>query len=106
MLQCHRVINRRRCVSFGNAMFKGTEEKLGKIYRDAAPFRQVSMLAHAGYRGHHVLLQQSLKINKMIAEAETLGRRLRELRLAKNWTQEELAEFAGITSTYTSDLER
>lgn len=42
----------------------------------------------------------------MIAEAEIFGRRLRELRLARNWTQEQLAEAAGITSTYTSDLER
>jgi transcriptional regulator with XRE-family HTH domain len=42
----------------------------------------------------------------MIVEAEIFGRRLRELRLARSLTQEQLAETAGITSTYTSDLER
>jgi transcriptional regulator with XRE-family HTH domain len=42
----------------------------------------------------------------MLAEAEIFGRRLRHLRLAHGWTQEQLAEAAGITSTYTSDLER
>jgi transcriptional regulator with XRE-family HTH domain len=39
-------------------------------------------------------------------EAEIFGKRLRQLRLAAGWTQEELAEAAGITTTYTSDLER
>jgi transcriptional regulator with XRE-family HTH domain len=39
-------------------------------------------------------------------EAEIFGRRVRQLRLAAGWTQEQLAEAAGITTTYTSDLER
>ena len=39
-------------------------------------------------------------------EAEIFGKRLRQLRLAAGWTQEQLAEAAGITTTYTSDLER
>jgi transcriptional regulator with XRE-family HTH domain len=39
-------------------------------------------------------------------EAEIFGKRLRQLRLKAGWTQEELAEAAGITTTYTSDLER
>jgi len=39
-------------------------------------------------------------------EAEIFGKRVRQLRLAAGWTQEELAEAAGITTTYTSDLER
>ena len=39
-------------------------------------------------------------------EAEIFGKRVRRLRLAAGWTQEELAEAAGITTTYTSDLER
>ena len=34
------------------------------------------------------------------------GKRVRELRLKAGWTQEQLAEAAGITTTYTSDLER
>ncbi|HEV8433914.1 MAG TPA: helix-turn-helix transcriptional regulator [Thermoanaerobaculia bacterium] len=42
----------------------------------------------------------------MAIEAEIFGKRLRQLRLAAGWTQEELAEAAGITTTYTSDLER
>ncbi len=42
----------------------------------------------------------------MSVEAEVFGKRLRHLRLARKWTQEQLAEAAGITSTYTSDLER
>jgi transcriptional regulator with XRE-family HTH domain len=42
----------------------------------------------------------------MLTEAKVLGGRLRQLRLAREWTQEHLAEAAGITSTYTSDLER
>lgn len=39
-------------------------------------------------------------------EALLFGRRLRELRIARHLTQEALAEAAGITATYTSDLER
>jgi transcriptional regulator with XRE-family HTH domain len=39
-------------------------------------------------------------------EAEIFGKRIRQLRLAAGWTQEQLAEAAGITTTYTSDLER
>jgi transcriptional regulator with XRE-family HTH domain len=39
-------------------------------------------------------------------EAEIFGKRVRQLRIAAGWTQEELAEAAGITTTYTSDLER
>jgi len=42
----------------------------------------------------------------MLTEAEIFGRRLRQLRTARGLTQEQLAEAAGITSTYTSDLER
>ncbi len=42
----------------------------------------------------------------MAIEAEIFGKRLRKLRLAAGWTQETLAEAAGITTTYTSDLER
>jgi len=38
--------------------------------------------------------------------AEIFGKRLRQLRLDAGWTQEQLAEAAGITTTYTSDLER
>ena len=30
--------------------------------------------------------------------------RVKELRLGRGWTQEQLAEAAGITTTYTSDL--
>lgn len=39
-------------------------------------------------------------------EAEIFGKRLRQLRLEAGWTQEQFAEAAGITTTYTSDLER
>jgi transcriptional regulator with XRE-family HTH domain len=39
-------------------------------------------------------------------EAEIFGKRLRQLRLDAGWTQEQFAEAAGITTTYTSDLER
>jgi transcriptional regulator with XRE-family HTH domain len=39
-------------------------------------------------------------------EAKIFGKRVRELRLKAGWTQEQLAEAAGITTTYTSDLER
>ena len=39
-------------------------------------------------------------------EAEIFGKRVRQLRLEAGWTQEQLAEAAGITTTYTSDLER
>jgi len=42
----------------------------------------------------------------MAVEAELFGKRVRQLRLAAGWTQEQLAEAAGITTTYTSDLER
>ena len=39
-------------------------------------------------------------------EAEIFGKRVRQLRTDAGWTQEQLAEAAGITTTYTSDLER
>ena len=39
-------------------------------------------------------------------ESVIFGKRVRQLRLAAGWTQEQLAEAAGITTTYTSDLER
>jgi len=42
----------------------------------------------------------------MAVEAEIFGKRLRQLRLEAGWTQEQFAEAAGITTTYTSDLER
>lgn len=42
----------------------------------------------------------------MAIEAEIFGKRLRQLRLEAEWTQEQFAEAAGITTTYTSDLER
>jgi transcriptional regulator with XRE-family HTH domain len=42
----------------------------------------------------------------MAVEAEIFGKRLRQLRTNAGWTQEQLAEAAGITTTYTSDLER
>ncbi|MGZ5441470.1 MAG: helix-turn-helix domain-containing protein [Thermoanaerobaculia bacterium] len=42
----------------------------------------------------------------MAVEAEIFGKRVRELRLKAGWTQEQLAEAAGITTTYISDLER
>jgi len=42
----------------------------------------------------------------LAVEAEIFGRRVRQLRLEAGWTQEQLAEAAGITTTYTSDLER
>jgi transcriptional regulator with XRE-family HTH domain len=42
----------------------------------------------------------------LAVEAELFGKRLRQLRLDAGWTQEKLAEAAGITATYTSDLER
>lgn len=34
-----------------------------------------------------------------------LGQRIRELRMAKNWRQIDLAEQAGINENYVSDLE-
>ncbi len=37
---------------------------------------------------------------------ERLGRNLRKQRLAKGWSQEEFAHYAGIHRTYISDLER
>ena len=43
---------------------------------------------------------------RVAVEAEIFGKRLRQLRLDAGWTQEQLAEAAGITTTYTSDLER
>lgn len=44
--------------------------------------------------------------SEVAIEAEIFGKRVRQLRLAAGWTQEQLAEAAGITTTYTSDLER
>jgi transcriptional regulator with XRE-family HTH domain len=47
-----------------------------------------------------------LKIKPVRPEAGIFGKRLRSLRLERGLTQEHLAELAGITATYTSDLER
>ena len=44
--------------------------------------------------------------SEVAVEADIFGKRVRQLRLAAGWTQEQLAEAAGITTTYTSDLER
>ena len=44
--------------------------------------------------------------SRVTVEAEVFGKRIRQLRLGAGWTQEQLAEAAGITTTYTSDLER
>jgi len=35
-----------------------------------------------------------------------LGKKIRQLRLAKGWTQEELAERTGLHSTYVGGVER
>jgi transcriptional regulator with XRE-family HTH domain len=43
---------------------------------------------------------------RVTVEAEIFGKRVRKLRTDVGWTQEQLAEAAGITTTYTSDLER
>lgn len=40
------------------------------------------------------------------ADRRRLGKTIRELRLAKGWTQEELAERAGLHPTYVGGVER
>ena len=35
-----------------------------------------------------------------------LGRKIRDIRVSKNMTQKKLAESAGISNTYLSDIER
>jgi len=39
-------------------------------------------------------------------EGEIFGATVRRLRLAKEWTQEDLADAAGLTSTYVGQVER
>lgn len=39
-------------------------------------------------------------------EYAELGRRIRELRRRRGWTQVELAEYAGISSSYLAEVER
>lgn len=39
-------------------------------------------------------------------DAKELGRRVRRLREARDWTQEELAHRAGMTTVYLSGIER
>ena len=39
-------------------------------------------------------------------EARKLGVRIRELRIARGWTQEQLAEHAGVHYKYLGDVER
>lgn len=39
-------------------------------------------------------------------EAEIFGASLREIRLARGWTQEHLADAAGLTTTYVGLVER
>ncbi len=37
---------------------------------------------------------------------QKIGKRLREIRTAKGWTQEKLEELSGLDRTYISDIER
>lgn len=39
-------------------------------------------------------------------EGEVFGGTVRRLRLAKGWTQEDLADAAGLTTTYVGQVER
>jgi transcriptional regulator with XRE-family HTH domain len=39
-------------------------------------------------------------------EGQIFGATVRELRLARNWTQEDLADAAGLTATYVGQVER
>jgi len=39
-------------------------------------------------------------------EARELGARIRQLRVARGWTQEQLAEHAGVQYKYLGDVER
>jgi transcriptional regulator with XRE-family HTH domain len=39
-------------------------------------------------------------------EAEIFGQTIRQARLERHWTQEELADKAGLTATYVGQLER
>jgi len=39
-------------------------------------------------------------------EGEIFGARLRQLRTDRQWTQEDLAETAGLTATYVGQVER
>ena len=42
----------------------------------------------------------------MVTERPRFGERLRQLRLARDWTQEELAARSGLHSTYVGGIER
>jgi transcriptional regulator with XRE-family HTH domain len=39
-------------------------------------------------------------------EGQIFGARVRELRLARSWTQEDLADAAALTATYVGQVER
>lgn len=39
-------------------------------------------------------------------EGEIFGRAVRELRIERGWTQEDLADAAGLTATYVGQVER
>lgn len=41
-----------------------------------------------------------------IREGEILGQAVRKLRTERGWTQEDLAEAAGLTATYVGQVER
>jgi len=41
-----------------------------------------------------------------LSDRARFGKRIRQLRLAKGWSQEELAERAGLHSTYVGGIER
>jgi transcriptional regulator with XRE-family HTH domain len=41
-----------------------------------------------------------------LADRKKIGKRIRELRLAKNWSQEDLAARAGLHPTYIGGIER
>ena len=43
---------------------------------------------------------------KRSADRKRLGKTIRQLRLEKGWTQEELAERAGLHATYVGGVER
>lgn len=88
------------------------------IYRISALFvlKDIYAPAYSFYKSVTLLLKSEL-LNKIMAEGGgrmrdkvelniQIGRRIKEARKHKGYTQEELAEEIGVSVQYTSDLER
>ena len=70
------------------------------------PWSLVAQDTHDQVECQATKMEKSQKARKKAAEAVLFGRTLRRFRTERGWSQERLAEVAGITLNYVGNLER